>query len=95
MLVSNSHVPPTIEPPWCVKAPKATQQSTAVCGSGIEVYTVSRGNLSVYSTSEISVQCLTDLNMFFVAVESMFERPQSALLHRYFRLSLESDYPAS
>jgi len=40
------------------------------------------------------MQCLTDLIIILVAVESIFKNPQSALLYRYFWQSLESDYPA-
>jgi hypothetical protein len=58
------------------------------------VYAVSRCNLSLYSTSQICMQCLTDLIIFLVAVQSIFKNPHSALLYRYFRQSLESEYPA-
>jgi len=40
------------------------------------------------------MQCLTDLILILVAVESIFKEPQSALLYRDFRQSLGSDYPA-
>jgi len=40
------------------------------------------------------MQCLTDLIIFLVAVESIFKNLHSALLYHYFRQSLESEYPA-
>jgi len=61
----------------------------------MEFHTVSRCNLSLYSTSQLCMPCLTDLIIFFVAVESIFKNPQSALLYRYVRQSRESEYPAS
>jgi len=45
-------------------------------------------------TSQICMQCLTDLIFSLVAVESIIKNPQSALLYRYFRQSFESDYLA-
>jgi hypothetical protein len=39
------------------------------------------------------MQCLTDLIFLLVAVETIFENPQSALLYRYFWQSLKSYYP--
>jgi len=39
------------------------------------------------------MQCLTDLIIILVAVVSIFRNLQSALLYRYYRQSLESDYP--
>jgi hypothetical protein len=36
------------------------------------------------------MQCLTDLIIFLVVVESIFKNAQSALLYRYFRQALES-----
>jgi hypothetical protein len=38
------------------------------------------------------MQCLTDMSIFLVAVDSTFKNPQPVLLYRYFRLSLESEY---
>jgi len=61
----------------------------------MEFYAVSRWNLSLYSTSQLCMQCLTDLTIFLVAVESIFRNLQSALLYCYFRQSLESEYTAS
>jgi len=61
----------------------------------MEFYAVNCCNLSLYSTSQICMQCLTDLFIFLVAVESIFKNPQLSLLYRYFRQSLESEYPAS
>jgi len=61
----------------------------------MEVYPVSRCNLSLYSTTKICIQCLTDQIIFSVAVESIFKNPLSALLFRYFQHSLESDNPVS
>jgi hypothetical protein len=60
----------------------------------MEFYAVSCCNLSLYSTSQLFMQCLTDLIIFVVAVESIFKNPHSALLYRYFRQSLESECPA-
>jgi len=40
------------------------------------------------------MQCVTDLIFSLVAVESIFKNLQSALLHRFFWQSFESDYPA-
>jgi hypothetical protein len=40
------------------------------------------------------MQCLTDLIIFHVAVESIFNNPLSALVYRDFWQYLESDYPA-
>jgi hypothetical protein len=59
----------------------------------MEVSAVSRWNLSLYSSQQICMQCLTDLIIILVAVESIFKNPQSALMYRYFRQSLKSDYP--
>jgi len=50
----------------------------------MEVYAVSRCNLSLYSTSQICMQCLTDLAIFLVAIESIFRNPQYVLRYRYF-----------
>jgi len=40
------------------------------------------------------MQRLTDLIIFFTAVESIFKYLDSALLYRYFRKTLESKYLA-
>ena len=61
----------------------------------MEFYGVSRCNLSMYSTSQVCMQCPTDLSIVLVAVESIFKNPQSAVLYRHFLQSLESEYPAS
>jgi len=61
----------------------------------MKFYAVSRCNLSMYSTSQICMQCLIDVIILPVAVESIFQNPQSALLYRYFQQSLKWDYPAS
>jgi len=94
MLLMRSCPPPTIERPRCAKAPNATHQWTALWCSKMQFYVVSHCNLSLYSTSQICMQCLTDLIIFLVAVESIFKNPHSALLYRYFRQSLESKYLA-
>jgi len=94
MLLTISRPPPTIEHPRCVKARNTTQQLTALCCSWMEFYAVSRCNLSLYSTSQLCMQCLTDLIIFLVAVESIFKNPHSALLYCYFRQSLKSKYLA-
>jgi len=60
----------------------------------MEVYAVSHCNLSLYSTLQKCMQCVTDMIIFLVAVESIFMNPQSAVMHRNTRQSLESDYPA-
>jgi len=39
------------------------------------------------------MQCVTNLIIFHVAVESILKNPQSALLYRHFLQSLESEYP--
>jgi len=51
-------------------------------------------NMSLYTTSQISMHCLTELIVLLVAVESIYMEPQSAVLARYFWQSLESDFPA-
>ena len=56
---------------------------------------VSHCNLSMYSTSQKCMQCLTNLIIFLVAVESVCKNLQSALLYRYFRQVLGLKYPAS
>jgi len=61
----------------------------------MEFYTVSRCNLSLYSTLQIWMQCVTDLIIFLVAVKSIFKNPNSALLYRYSRQSLELEYLGS
>jgi len=58
------------------------------------MFAVSCCNLSLYSTSQICMQCLTDLIIFHVAVESIFKNPHSALLYCYFWQSLDSEYSA-
>jgi len=95
MKVSILRPPLTIERSQCVNAPNATQQWTVECCSQMEVYAVSCCNLSFYSSSQICMQCLTDQIIFLVAVESIFKNPQSALLYRYFRQSLDSNNPPS
>jgi len=55
---------------------------------------VSLFNMSLYTTSHICMHCLTDLIFLLVAVESIFDNPQSALLYRDFRQYFELDYPA-
>jgi len=94
MLVTISRPPPTIEHPRCINAPNATPQWTALCCSYMEFYAVSCCNLSLYSTSQICMQCLTDLIIFLGAVESIFKNPHSALLYHYFRQSLKLEDPA-
>ena len=54
---------------------------------------VSLFNISLYTTSQICMQCLTDLILLLGAVESISKNPQSALLYRYLWQSFESDYP--
>ena len=76
-----------------VGAQQATQQWTASHCNRIESYAVSLSNMSLYSTSQICMQCPTDLIFLLVAVESIFKDPRSALLYRYRRQAFESDYP--
>jgi len=58
-------------------------------------HAVSRCYLSLYSTSQLCMHCLTDLIIFISVLESIFKNPQSALLYCYFRQSLKAEYPAS
>jgi len=76
-----------------VGAQYATQQWTASHCYRIESYAVSLFNISSYTTSQISMHCLTDLFVLLVAVESIFKNLQSASLYRYLWQSSESDYP--
>jgi len=50
--------------------------------------------LSLYTTSQICVQCLTDLIFLLVALQSTFKNHHSALLKGYFWQSFELEYPA-
>jgi len=61
--------------------------------SRIDFYAVSLCNLSFYTTSQLCMQCLTDLIVLHVVVESIFKNPQSDLQYHYFRQSLETDHP--
>jgi len=77
-----------------VNAQNTTQQWIALCYSWLQFYTVSPCILSLHTTSQIRKQCLTDLNILFVVVESIFKIQESAVLYCYFRQSLELDNPA-
>jgi len=61
----------------------------------MEFYIVSHCTLLLDSTSQIGMQCLTDLIIFLVAVDSIFKHPESALLYGYFRQSIGSEYTVS
>jgi len=76
-----------------VGAQKATQQWTGLHCYRIESYAVSLFEMSLYTTWQICMQCLTDLIFMLVAAESIFKNPQSALLYCYLRQAFESDYP--
>ena len=60
----------------------------------IEFYAVSLCNLTLYTTSEICMQCLTDLIVSLVVLDLIFRNRLSALVYYYFRQSFESDYLA-
>jgi len=60
----------------------------------IQCYVVSLFDKCLYSTSQISMQCLTDLIFSHVVVESIFKNPRSAVLYHYLRQSFESHYQA-
>jgi len=50
--------------------------------------------MSLYTSSQICMHCLTDPIFLLVAVVSIIKNLQSALLYRDFRQSFESDYHA-
>jgi len=77
-----------------VEAQNAIPQWTVLCCSYIKFDAVSPCNLTLYTTSQICMQCLTVLIYLLVAVESMSKNPQSALQYQYMWQSFESDYPA-
>ena len=60
----------------------------------IQSYVVSLFDKRLYSTSQISMQCLTDLIFSLVVVESIIMNPRSAVLYHYLRQSFESHYQA-
>ena len=70
-----------------------TQHWTEPDWDWIESYTVSLFNMPLYCTSKIWMQCLTDLIVLRLAVESIFRNEQFAVLCRYLRHSFESDSP--
>jgi hypothetical protein len=58
-------------------------------------YVVSRCNVSWYLTLKLCMQCLNDLIILLVGVESIFKNQQSAIWDSYFRQSLKSEYSPS
>jgi len=72
----------------------AIQRWSALCCSQIEFFAVSLCNLTLYTTSQLCMQCLKDPILWLVAVQWIIRNAQSALLYWYFRLSIESDHPA-
>ena len=98
ILVTISLQPPTIERPQsvhrlCGSSERYTAMNCIVLFQ-IKFYAVSLCNLTLYTTPQLCMHCLTDLIFSLVTVESIFKNAQSDLLYRYFRQSSVSDYPA-
>jgi len=73
------------------EAQNAIPQWTVLCCSYIKFDAVSPCNLTLYTTSQICMQCLTFPIYLLVEVESIFQNLQSALMYQYIWQSFESD----
>jgi hypothetical protein len=97
MLVTISRPPSTIDHPHCVNS--FCGSSKCYTGMNCIVLLLNRVSCGPSSQSVFVFHLtnmhasLTDLIFTLIAVESIFKNPKSALLDRYFRHSLESDYP--